>query len=43
MLNNSEQECAVILCPFVEKAVLEEGKYIQLGFDAVDVANYMAG
>ena len=43
VLNNSEQECAVILCPFIERAVLEEGKYIQLGFDAVDVANYMAG
>ncbi|USF23627.1 polymorphic toxin type 44 domain-containing protein [Mucispirillum schaedleri] len=43
VLNNSEQECAVILCPFVERAVLEQGKYIQLGFDAVDVANYMAG
>ena len=43
VLNNSEQECAVILCPFIERAVLEQGKYIQLGFDAVDVANYMAG
>ena len=43
VLNNSEQECAVILCPFTERAVLEQGKYIQLGFDAVDVANYMAG
>ena len=43
VLNNSEQECAVILCPFIDNPVLEQGKYIQLGFDAVDVANYMAG
>ena len=43
VLNNSEQECAVILCPFIDNPVLKQGKYIQLGFDAVDVANYMAG
>ena len=42
VLNNSEQECAVILCPFIDNPVLKQGKYIQLGFDAVDVGNYMA-
>lgn len=42
VLNNGEQEGAVILCPFIDKPKLEQGKYIQLGFDAVDVANYMA-
>ena len=42
VLNKGEQEGAVILCPFIDKPVLEEGKYIQLGFNAEDVANYMA-
>ena len=42
VLNKGEQEGAVILCPFIDKPKLEQGKYIQLGFDAVDVANYMA-
>ena len=42
VLNKGEQEGAVILCPFIDKPVLEQDKYIQLGFDAVDVANYMA-
>ena len=41
-LDKDEQEGAVILCPFIDKPKLEQGKYIQLGFDAVDVANYMA-
>ena len=42
ILDKDEQEGAVILCPFLDKPKLEQGKYIQLGFDAVDVANYMA-
>lgn len=42
ILEDEEQEGAVILCPFIDKPTLEQGKYIQLGFDAVDVANYMA-
>lgn len=42
VLNNGEQEGAVILCPFIDKPVLEEGKYIQLGFNAEDIANYMS-
>ena len=42
ILDKDEQEGAVILCPFIDKPKLEQGKYIQLGFDAVDVANYMA-
>lgn len=42
VLNKGEQEGAVILCPFIDKPVLEEGKYIQLGFNAEDIAHYMA-
>lgn len=42
ILGKDEQEGAVILCPFIDKPKLEQDKYIQLGFDAVDVANYMA-
>lgn len=53
ILEDKEQEGAVILCPFIDKSGLEQGtfidkpllvqgRYIQLGFDAVDVANYMA-
>ena len=42
VLNKGEQEGAVILCPFIDKPVLEQGKYIQLGFNAEDIANYMA-
>ena len=42
VLNKGEQEGAVILCPFIDKPVLEQDKYIQLGFNAEDIANYMA-